>query len=270
VTEQITVYNRHPIVNASASIYEAYTYFEIAFDGSRSTDEDGSITWLWDFGDGLTSDEKRPTHNWSDDGQYSVNLTVTDDDGATNTTTLDINILNQLPSVYFETSVISGNVTTPIECNATGWDKDGFISEWVWDFGDGNTSNEEDPVYFYGDNGDYIISLFALDDDGAMSNVMNKSVIIVNLPPLANMSASATEGLTFSDIQFFDLSEDLEPGGAIQRHRRAGSGGGAGQHPGTLFDSPAAGAVNSHTGGCTGGARLPGAGAFQRRNWPAG
>ena len=168
-------------------MYETYTFFEIAFDGSRSSDPDGTITFLWDFGDETTTDVDRPMHNWSDNGLYLVTLTVTDDDGESNSTTLGINILNRAPSVWFETSVIQGNVTTPIQCNATGTDIDGVIADWVWDFGDGNTSDEEDPVYFYGDDGEYVISLYVLDDDGAMSNVMNKSVVIENLPSVANM-----------------------------------------------------------------------------------
>ena len=51
-----------------------------------STDEDGSVVdWYWEFGDGVTSAEQNPTHQYADDGTYYVNLTVTDNDGETNT-----------------------------------------------------------------------------------------------------------------------------------------------------------------------------------------
>lgn len=207
---QVTVMNRAPHVNATAAVYEAYTFFEISFDGARSNDEDGSITFLWDFADGITSEDDRPKHNWSDNGLYQVTLTVTDDDGAQNTTSLNINILNQLPTVYFESNVYRGNVTTGFEFNGSAWDHDGMIEEWVWAFGDGNTSDEEDPVYHYSDNGEFVVTLYVLDDDGALSNVMNTTVIIDNLPPLANMSASSLEVLTLEDIKFTDHSEDLD------------------------------------------------------------
>lgn len=47
-----------------------------------STDPDGTITsWLWNFGDGQTSTEQNPTHVFAAEGTYHVSLTVTDDDG---------------------------------------------------------------------------------------------------------------------------------------------------------------------------------------------
>lgn len=51
-----------------------------------SRDDDGTIvSWSWNFGDGGTSSERNPTHSFSSDGQFDVSLTVTDDDGASNT-----------------------------------------------------------------------------------------------------------------------------------------------------------------------------------------
>jgi uncharacterized repeat protein (TIGR02543 family) len=50
-----------------------------------STDSDGSVVaWTWDFGDGSTSALQNPTHPYGSSGTYPVELTVTDDDGATN------------------------------------------------------------------------------------------------------------------------------------------------------------------------------------------
>lgn len=53
-----------------------------------STDSDGAIVaWSWDFGDGATSSARNPSHPYGAPGEYTVALTVTDDDGATNTAT---------------------------------------------------------------------------------------------------------------------------------------------------------------------------------------
>jgi PKD repeat protein len=53
-----------------------------------STDPDGTIvSWLWDFGDGNTSTLQNPTHTYAVDGSYTVSLTVTDNDGASDTAT---------------------------------------------------------------------------------------------------------------------------------------------------------------------------------------
>ena len=59
----------------------------ITFNASNSTDSDGNVTnYEWSFGDGNTGTEKITTHSYSLAGDYIVNLTVTDDDNATNTT----------------------------------------------------------------------------------------------------------------------------------------------------------------------------------------
>jgi PKD repeat protein len=54
--------------------------------GDKSKDDDGAVVgWQWDFGDGASSSEQNPVHTYSDDEHFDVLLTVTDDDGATDT-----------------------------------------------------------------------------------------------------------------------------------------------------------------------------------------
>jgi len=58
----------------------------ILFDGSASSDPDGDpITFQWQFGDGATSTDKKPSHTYASDGTYNVSLTVTDDSGLVST-----------------------------------------------------------------------------------------------------------------------------------------------------------------------------------------
>jgi PKD repeat protein len=64
--------------------------FEVHCEGGacgfsdKSKDDDGAVvSWAWDFGDGATSTEQNPAHTYASPGKYEVQLTVTDDDGAT-------------------------------------------------------------------------------------------------------------------------------------------------------------------------------------------
>ena len=59
----------------------------------RSTDPDGSIkSWAWEFGDGSTSTEQNPAHQYAKRGLYTVKLTVTDNDGLTGSTTKQLTV----------------------------------------------------------------------------------------------------------------------------------------------------------------------------------
>ncbi|MDG6223249.1 MAG: DNRLRE domain-containing protein [Candidatus Bathyarchaeota archaeon] len=64
----------------------------ITFDSSSSIDTDGTIVnYSWDFGDGTTSTNQNPTHSYSHEGSYTISLTVTDNDGLSDTLTKNIN-----------------------------------------------------------------------------------------------------------------------------------------------------------------------------------
>jgi PKD repeat protein len=74
----------------------------IQFNGSTSTDADGTITtYQWDFGDNIGGSGATTTHSYSSPGQYTVRLTVTDNQGATHsaTTTATVTAGQNLPPV---------------------------------------------------------------------------------------------------------------------------------------------------------------------------
>lgn len=68
--------------------------FKYSFDAIASYDLDGPLlSYLWDFGDGMTSDKINPTHVFFEEGSYTITLTVTDQDGNTNSTNSVVSIL---------------------------------------------------------------------------------------------------------------------------------------------------------------------------------
>ncbi|MDX1455177.1 MAG: S8 family serine peptidase [Gammaproteobacteria bacterium] len=80
-------------VAPTASFTDNCTDLSCSFDGSASSDSDGSIvSYAWDFGDGATASGATASHSYAADGDYTVSLTVTDDDGATDTTSTTVSV----------------------------------------------------------------------------------------------------------------------------------------------------------------------------------
>ena len=73
------------------------------FSFDRSGCEGGFITgWHWDFGDGATSTEREPTHVYAADGTYAVTLTVTDNEGNTDSLTREVVATRPPPELAIE------------------------------------------------------------------------------------------------------------------------------------------------------------------------
>ncbi|MEA3376524.1 MAG: S8 family serine peptidase [Chloroflexota bacterium] len=155
--------------NVPPSADFTYTTSDLtAYFTDQSTDSDGSIvSWAWDFGDGSTSTEQNPSHTYAADGTYPVTLTVTDDDGATDTASQDVTVSsgeeNQLPVASFTYTC------TDLACDFTDQssDPDGSIVSWAWAFGDGSTATAQNPSHTYAADGTYTVALTVTDDDGA-------------------------------------------------------------------------------------------------------
>lgn len=152
-----------------------------------STDANGTITaWLWNFGNGITSTAKNPSYTYPAGGTYSVSLRVTDNGGATATTTKTVSVsaptTNTPPTASF-TASCSG-LTCTFSDRST--DANGSIVSWRWNFGNGVTSTAQSPTYSYPVSGTYGVSLTVTDNSGALSTATsNVSVSTVTAPPIS-------------------------------------------------------------------------------------
>ncbi|HLC47488.1 MAG TPA: S8 family serine peptidase, partial [Candidatus Norongarragalinales archaeon] len=113
--------NSPPVANAGPD-KNAYVGDAIGFDGSTSTDSDGSlVSYGWDFGDGFTASGASVVHAYSAIGTYIVTLTVTDNGGATAQDTAIVTISNRPPATIFQDDFQSGNLNKWIETNEFDW-----------------------------------------------------------------------------------------------------------------------------------------------------
>lgn len=83
--------NQPPVANATASPQIGMIPLKVNFNASGSTDADGDeLTYLWDFGDGTSSNEMALTHTYTKAGTYQVSLKVTDEHGSSDTVNFTI------------------------------------------------------------------------------------------------------------------------------------------------------------------------------------
>jgi len=183
IQKQITASNVPPLADFSWSPLNPTTADTIQFT-DLSSDADGSIvSWSWEFGDGSTSTLQNPTHQYADDGTYNVTLTVTDDDGATDTITKQIVVSNVAPIADFDYSPPFPTTASLINFKDHSSDSDGYIVNYTWDFGDGNVSYLQNPHHRYPNAGKYVVILTVTDDDGATDSMSKNITVRVPSPP---------------------------------------------------------------------------------------
>ena len=165
----------------TASIEVSCVDLECSFDGSGSSDPDGSIaSFSWKFGDGATAASAQPAHEYAAPGTYSVELTVTDDAGGTATAGRSLTVVppNQAPTASFTFQCT--DLTCEFDASGSS-DTDGIVAAYSWQFGDGGTASGAIAGHTFSAAGDYSVSLEVRDDDGATGS--RSQQVSVTAPP---------------------------------------------------------------------------------------
>jgi PKD repeat protein len=139
--------------------------FTIVFSNTSSGDVNSCA---WDFGDGGTSGNCNPTHDFGAAGSYSVTLTVTSSDGSTSSKTKTTNVSDtappaELPRASFKIEQLADPGNYNFIAKAGGGD------EWVWDFGDGSGEHGQTANHNYAAPGDYPVTLTVSNANGSKS-----------------------------------------------------------------------------------------------------
>lgn len=174
----------------------------VNFSASESYDPDGgALTYLWDFGDGNSNTDENTVHTYSTPGSYTAVLTVTDDEGDSDSASVDVWVFpeNCPPVAVLNTTPNPprGLVPLTVQCyGENSYDPDGYIVSYFWDFGDGENSDNVNPVHTYTSPGDYRLLLVVTDNSGltdgfaVMVRAISADNVLVRITPESQEVAS--------------------------------------------------------------------------------
>lgn len=143
-----------------------------------------ALTYLWEFGDGKTSDLENPIHTYTSPGLFSVILTAVGNGGCEKTDTFpQIIRIYKTPEASFYPSPASASILNPV---ISFINMSNFTDTYSWEFGDGGSSDEESPLHTYSDTGYYAVTLLTTTGPGcadtAYSTVHIKDYVTIYIP----------------------------------------------------------------------------------------
>ena len=164
------------------SMESLYAYFEadtvcqgefIKFNDQSHSSDSEIESWYWDFGDGFSSSERNPEHQYQSPGTYEVRLEIAN---ATDTDWFVSNIAVQpvpAPDFSFKTAEL-GSYTSFFNTTADIDD----VHNWSWDLGDGTYYAGENPqVHLYDASGEYSVTLTATSKTGCSASLSKNLTI---------------------------------------------------------------------------------------------
>ncbi|MBW8049825.1 MAG: PKD domain-containing protein [Cytophagales bacterium] len=168
----------------SAAFYENdYTYDVVGchpYTVYFSNISCGVVSYLWNFGDGDTSTVENPVHTFTNlsaipDTVYAVTLIVTDSSGNQDSTTHYVTVFPK-PIAGF----IADTISDSFPLTVTFFNTSAGANSFIWDFGDGDTSSQQNPVHTYDSATTYYVCLIAINSCGSDTICDTVSVICPN------------------------------------------------------------------------------------------
>ena len=143
-------------------------------------------TYSWNFGDGGTSNQQSPSHNYNSPGNYTVTLIATNN-GCTDTAVHVVHVSTNPFDAAYAASPTSG--CAPLTVSFT--DNSGpNPNGWFWTFGDGGTSTTQNPSHTYSTPGFYTVKLVATNTSGCTDSLVYTNYISVWGPPVVSFSGT--------------------------------------------------------------------------------
>jgi len=173
-------------------------------------------SYNWEFGDGGVSTDKSPKHTYTTAGEFKVKLTAAGE-GGEKTTTKTVIIKDAIPEPTANFTYSGADNFAP--CRVEFSNTSSNATDYEWDFGDGNSSDKENPTNVFNSGGTYNVTLTAINSEGKQ-NVINKTITIKNKPtefvilglqltdfPTTDSNGASWDDTTGPDL-YFELTDD--------------------------------------------------------------
>lgn len=169
------------VVSAIPSLINNCSGFSFVFQNFST----GPIThYHWDFGiPGVTDDTSNqhfPAFTYSDTGIYTITLEVYSASGCADTQTAVVYVY---PNLFALMSAQDGCTNTPLNFLDLSTSTYGDINSWLWSFGDGDTSHQQNPTHTYTASGTYTVQLIVGTANGCADTV-SQSIDIYQNPDI--------------------------------------------------------------------------------------
>lgn len=172
-TDYIVVSYPAPSANFEGSPTSGTAPLDVTF---TDLSVDSVNTWTWDFGDGGTSTFQFPVHTYVTAGTYSVTLEVSGPGGSDIMDKTDyITVSDLAPVADFMGTPTTGEAPLIVNFLDTSI---GNINSWDWDFGDGDSSTDQNPAHEYMIPGNFTVSLTVAGPGGNSTEIKTDYILI--------------------------------------------------------------------------------------------
>ena len=200
-----TIYLSNKVIVGGSSANFSYTQTNSCQDHFFQF-KDASLyaqNYQWIFGDGTTSNAQNPGHHYMGNTQnYNVTLITTNSDGCTSSATKSIFSGNVNPVVWADNYEVCMDNASTIHCSI------GDYTNYHWDFGDGSTSNQQNPTHIYTKSGSYAVKLDVTDQSGCNFHFALPDSMRVNYPQ-ANFTQKISTVCNSLEVSFVNQSTGI-------------------------------------------------------------
>ena len=203
-TATINVYD-DPIASFTTGVMPSCPGQSVTFTDNSTLTDGAAATWQWDYGDGTgqTVNSSPYTHSYNSPGTFPVSVIVTDVNGCSDNVIINV-VIAPTPVASFSGSPISA-CAPPLNVNFTSTSTVTGTVSYLWNFGNGNTSIQQNPTNTYNSLGGYNVSLSITQGACSTTTTVNNYIGIQNISADFStdiVSACAGHTVTFTNLSF--------------------------------------------------------------------